>query len=91
MGRGCPPCRQIADKLKAESYFAHPNAAWECGSDKSVKALIRQYFFKTQSFENIIEDEIELVMNLLNNRPRKYLDFKTPFDLSLYLSVALNT
>jgi IS30 family transposase len=40
--------------------------------------LIRQYFTKGSSFENITDDEIEAVMNKLNHRPRKTLNFKTP-------------
>ena len=83
--------KQIANKLKAEFYFAHPNAAWERGSNENVNGLIRQYFPKKQSFVNITNDETELVTNLLNFRPRKCLDFKTPIEVFLELSVALNT
>jgi len=82
---------QIAKKLKTEFYFAHPNAAWERGSNENVNGLIRQYFPKKQSFDNITDDETELVVNLLNNRPRKCLDFKTPIEVFLEQSVALNT
>jgi len=82
---------QIAKKLKTEFYFAHPNAAWERGSNENVNGLIRQYFPKKQSFVNITNDETELVTNLLNFRPRKCLDFKTPIEVFLELSVALNT
>ena len=77
--------------MKAEFYFAHPNAAWERGSNENVNGLIRQYFPKKQSFVNITNDETELVTNLLNFRPRKCLDFKTPIEVFLELSVALNT
>jgi len=41
--------------------------------------LIRQYFTKGSSFENISDDEVEAVMNKLNHRPRKTLNFKTPY------------
>jgi len=40
--------------------------------------LIRQFFPKAHDFRKITTKEIETVMNLLNNRPRKSLGFKTP-------------
>jgi IS30 family transposase len=33
---------------------------------------------KGSCFENITDDEIESMMNELNHRPRKTLNFKTP-------------
>ena len=82
---------QIAEKLNANFYFAHPNAAWERGSNENAVGLVRQYFPKKQSFDPITNDDTELVMDLLNNRPRKCLDFKSPIEVFLELSVALDT
>ena len=82
---------QIAEKLNANFYFAHPNAAWERGSNENAVGLVRQYFPKKQSFDPITNDDTELVMDLLNNRPRKCLDFKSPIEVFLELSVALHT
>ena len=59
-------------------YFAHPYCSWERGLNENTNGLIRQYFTKGSSFENITDDEVEAVMNKLNHRPRKTLKFKTP-------------
>jgi len=83
--------KQIAKKLKAEFYIAHPNAAWERGSNENANGLIRQYFPKKQALQNITNDDTALVTCLLNNRPRKCLDYKTPIEVFLEQSVALNT
>ncbi len=82
---------QISEKLNANFYFAHPNAAWERGANENVNGLIRQYFPKNKSFVDITNDEAQLVMNLLNNRPRKCLDIKTPIEVFLEQSVALHS
>jgi IS30 family transposase len=82
---------QIAEKLIADFYFAHPNAAWERGSNENAIGLVRQYFPKKQSFDNITDDDMEEVMKLLNNRPRKCLDFRTPIEVFFEHSVALNS
>ncbi|WP_411726618.1 hypothetical protein [Methyloglobulus sp.] len=40
--------------------------------------MIRQYFTKGSSFEDITDGEVEMVMNRLNHRLRKTLNYKTP-------------
>jgi len=40
--------------------------------------LIRQYFPKKSSFENITTQQIQEVEDKLNNRPRKRFGYKTP-------------
>jgi IS30 family transposase len=68
----------IKEQLSANVYFAHPYCSWERGLNENTNGLIRQYFTKGSSFENITDDEVEAVMNKLNHRPRKTLKFKTP-------------
>jgi transposase, IS30 family len=68
----------IKEQLNADVYFAHPYHSWERGLNENTNGLIRQYFTKGSSFENITDVEVEAVMNKLNHRPRKTLNFKTP-------------
>lgn len=70
--------KNIADKLEAEFYFAHPYASWERGLNENTNGLIRQYFPKERDFTTITQKEISQAMNKLNNRPRKCLGMKTP-------------
>jgi IS30 family transposase len=81
---------RISENLNTDFYFAHPNAAWERGSNENAIGLARQYFPKKQSFDNITDQHTQLVMNLLNTRPRKCLGFKTPIEVFLEQSVALH-
>jgi len=64
--------------LKACFYFAHPYAAWERGTNENTNGLLRQYFPKNRDFTTITDEELDFVMERLNNRPRKRLDFKSP-------------
>lgn len=68
----------VSRALKADIYFAHPYASWERGLSENTNGLIRQYFPKQMMFEDIADVDEKMVMNRLNNRPRKALDFKTP-------------
>jgi transposase, IS30 family len=64
--------------LDADVYFAHPYSSWERGLNENTNGLIRQYFIKGSSFENITDKDVEEVMEKLNHRPRKTLNYKTP-------------
>ena len=68
----------VAKALKTEVYFAHPYCSWERGLNENTNGLIRQYFPKGSSFEDITDEQVELVMHRLNNRPRKGLNYRTP-------------
>lgn len=82
----------IAEALQAKVYFAHPQAAWERGSNENANGLIRQYFPKGTDFSPLTEQDIETVMLRLNHRPRKCLDFSSPYMVFFqHISVALRT
>lgn len=69
---------EVSNALEAEGYFAHPYHSWERGLNENTNGLVRQYLPKGKSFDSLTHDEIQVIMNKLNNRPRKCLGFKTP-------------
>ena len=69
---------QIAEKLQARIYFAHPYSSWERGLNENTNGLIRQYFPKKSDFAAITNADLQRVEDLLNNRPRKTLGYRTP-------------
>lgn len=71
-------------------YFAHPYHSWERGSNENFNGLLRQFFPKYRDFRSITEEELDLAVNLLNTRPRKRHDYKSPAELlKPYLDVAI--
>ncbi|MCP3942745.1 MAG: IS30 family transposase [Desulfobacteraceae bacterium] len=79
----------INDQLNTDSYFCNPYHSWEKGSVENIIGLIRRFFPKKTDFAKITHKRIKEVEFLLNSRPRKCLDFKTPNKVFLDLSVAL--
>ena len=71
----------IANLLDCCVYFAHPYHSWERGLNENTNGLIRQYFPKKQSLNEVSDAAIQRVEDLLNSRPRKCLGFKTPNDI----------
>jgi transposase, IS30 family len=68
----------IAAGLQARVYFAHPYASWERGLNENTNGLVRQYFPKKYEFARITDQDLQQVEDLLNNRPRKTLGYRTP-------------
>ena len=68
----------IAAGLQARIYFAHPYASWERGLNENTNGLVRQYFPKKFQFNRISDNDLQQVEDLLNNRPRKTLGYRTP-------------
>jgi len=72
---------RIAKQLGADFYFAHPYASWERGANENMNGLIRQFFPKKMTFDDITDQDISFVTNRLNHRPRKCLGYKTPHEV----------
>jgi len=71
----------IAAALQARIYFAHPYASWERGLNENTNGLVRQYFPKKYDFTKITIAELQDVAARLNNRPRKTLGYRTPWEV----------
>ena len=61
---------QIKKALGADNYFAHPYHSWERGLNENHNGLIRQYLPKGMELDKVTDEEIILIQNKLNNRPR---------------------
>lgn len=72
---------QIAASLQARIYFAHAYASWERGLNENTNGLVRQYFPKKYEFARITSADLQGVEDLLNNRPRKTLGYRTPNEI----------
>jgi len=71
----------IASELKADIYFAHPYHSWERGLNENSNGLLRQYFPKGMSLTDVTEEQVQWAVDRLNHRPRKVLEFRTPFEV----------
>lgn len=72
-------------QTKIKVYFAHPHCPWERGTNENTNGLIRQFFPKGINFNEVTLQEIKHVQDLLNNRPRKTLNWQTPNEVFIKL------
>jgi IS30 family transposase len=71
----------IDQQLRSTAYFARPFTSWERGSNENLNGLLRQYIPKKRAMSTVSDEEIRMIQNRLNNRPRKRLGFKTPSEV----------
>lgn len=62
-------------------YFAYPYHSWERGTNENTNGLLRQFFPKKFSLKHITQEDIEKIVKLINNRPRKRLDYLSPSEV----------
>ena len=80
--------RKLEESLSTLVYFAEPHKPWQRGTNENTNDIIRFFFSKGFDFRTVTDDYIQLVENLINNRPRKCLGWKSPAEVLLE-SVAL--
>jgi transposase, IS30 family len=72
---------QVATVLGSSFFFANPYHSWERGLNEHTNGLLRQYFPKGQSLKDVTQADLDRVEFLLNNRPRKVLQYATPIEV----------
>lgn len=72
---------QIAKNLECDTYFARPYHSWERGQNENANGLLRQYFPKSMELNNISIKKVFDAVHKLNNRPRKCLGYRTPYEV----------
>ena len=81
--------RKLEQDLSTLVYFAEPHKPWQRGTNENTNDIVRFFFPKGFDFRMVSDYEVSLIENLLNNRPRKCLNWKTPFEVFFEESVAL--
>ena len=73
--------RLLEENLDTLVYFAEPHKPWQRGSNENINDVVRFFFRKGFDFRTVTDEDIQFVENLINNRPRKCLDWDTPSEV----------
>lgn len=69
---------QLEEHLHTLVYFAEPHKPWQRGTNENTNDIVRFFFPKGYDFRKVSGETVQFVENLINNRPRKCLGWKTP-------------
>ena len=73
--------KELERGLDMRSYFTRPYHSWERGTNENTNGLLRQFFPKGMDFGTILQLDVDRALELLNNRPRKCLNYRTPTEV----------
>lgn len=71
----------VEEELRVPFYFTRPSSPWQKGSVENLNGLVRQFFPKGTQFQELTPQNVAHTMDLLNNRPRKVLNWLTPAEV----------
>jgi IS30 family transposase len=69
---------EIRDEYEVGTYFCRPYASWQKGLVENINKLIRQYLPRNMNISKLTQDDMNIIQEKLNNRPRKTLKYLTP-------------
>lgn len=88
-GREFKAHQKISEALNTPLYYPDPHAPWQRPTVENLNGLLREYFPKGGSLCGVPDEQVALVQQKLNLRPRKCLGWKTPFEVFFHQSLHL--
>jgi transposase, IS30 family len=66
-----------------ETYFTDPYSSWQKGGVENGNKMLRRYFPKGTDFANVSQAEVNYALDLINQKPRKILGYKSAVQLAV--------
>ncbi len=68
----------LVERLGLKVYFAKPYHSWERGTNENRNGIVRKVLPKGTPFDNLTREQMERIDHMLNDRPIKCLNWRTP-------------
>lgn len=85
--------KQHADITKANSvqvFFCDPYSSWQKGGVENANKMLRRYLPKGCDLSKFTQAQVDSFVNLINNKPRRCLGYKSSLQLATEKRVILN-
>ncbi len=69
------------EKLSIPTYFCDPYSAWQKGGVENAIKMIRRFIPKGADIGQYSDQDIKIITDILNNKPRKSLHCRTPLEV----------
>lgn len=69
------------EELEVATYFCDAYSSWQKGGVENAVKMIRRFIPKRSDLAQYSENYVKLVVKILNNKPRKSLGYKTPYEV----------
>ena len=73
--------KELSKRLNLDIFFCDPYRPSQRGTNENFNGLVREYLPKGLDLSTVSAAQLRHIEDLLNNRPRKILNFKTPAEV----------
>ena len=77
-------------KLNIPIYFCDTYASWQKGGVENANKMIRRYIPKGSDISQYSDKYVKMIEDIINNKPRKSLGYKTPKEVMIENGLLLN-
>jgi len=71
------------EKLNIPTYYCDPYSSWQKGGVENCNKMIRRFIPKGCDISNYSDEYVRMVVEILNNKPRKSLNYQTPTEVMI--------
>ncbi|MCX7135568.1 MAG: IS30 family transposase [Proteobacteria bacterium] len=87
-GREMASHQKLTEATGIAVYFCDPHSPWQRGSNENTNGLVRQYLPKGTDLSGYSQEQLDLIADEINMRPRKGLGVRCP--LAVYRELLVN-
>lgn len=81
---------KLSKNMDIDVYFCDPYSSWQKGGVENVNGVIRRFIPKGSNIANYTHEEIQIIEDYLNSKPKKCLNYKTPYEVMIENHLFLN-
>jgi IS30 family transposase len=81
---------QYYEELGIDTYFCEPYSSWQKGGVENANGMIRRFIPKGIDISKVSKKYLLLVLDIINNKPRKSLNYRTPREVAIENNLILN-
>jgi len=70
-------------ELGIKTYICNAYHSCEKGGVENANKMIRRYFPKKTDFSSVSQEEVNRIVSIINNKPRKILNYQTAYEVAL--------
>ena len=74
-------------RMRIPTYFCNPYSAWEKGTMENTFQRLRRFIPKKSRLSQYSDNDISIIVDKMNNTPRKCLNWKTPGEVFYNLPI----
>jgi IS30 family transposase len=78
------------EQVPVPSFFCDSYSSWQKGGVENANKMLRRYFPKGTDFRKVSQVEVDQVVKLINEKPRKILGYRSAFEVAVKAGIIKN-